>query len=83
MKLTFSYFQIWLVLISAAFCSLPVSAQDDEIETQFRQVSAEEEGKLRKILAEPVPDGASLETLRKHFIAKDAAAIRLAEPMLR
>ena len=76
-------FQILLVLACAAVCSAPVLAQGDEIETQFRQVSAEEDKRLRATLAGPIPDGASLETLRKHFKEKDAAAIRLGEPLLR
>ncbi len=83
MKLTLQNFRVLALLICAAVCGAPSLAQDDEIETQFRQVSAEEDKKLRAILAEPIPEGASPETLRKHFIAKDAAAIRLAEPMLR
>ena len=83
MKSIYKIFQILLVLAGAAVCSAPVLAQDKEIETQFRQVSAEEDKKLRAILAEPIPEGALLETLRKHFIEKDAAAIRLGEPMLR
>ena len=83
MKSIYKIFQILLVLASAAVCSAPVLAQDKEIETQFRQVSAEEDKKLRAILAEPIPDNALLETLRKHFREKDAAAIRLGEPMYR
>ena len=83
MKSIFRHFQILLVLASVAAGSAPAQAQGDEIETQFRQVSAEEDKKLRATLAEPIPEGASIEALRKHFTAKDAAAIRLAEPMLR
>ena len=75
--------QILLVLASAAVYSAPVLAQDDEIETQFRQVSAEEDKKLRAILAEPVPDGATQDVLRKHFNEKDAAALRLGESGMR
>jgi CHAT domain-containing protein len=83
MNSMYTSFHVLLVLLCAACCSIPAFAQGDEIETQFRQVSADEDKKLRAILAEPIPEGALLETLRKHFTAKDAAAIRLAEPMLR
>lgn len=80
MTLILKNFRILALLISAAFYSAPTLAQSDEIETQFRQVSAEEEKKLRATLAEPIPDGVPTAVLRKHFQEKDAAAIHLAEP---
>jgi CHAT domain-containing protein len=83
MTLILKSFQILALLISAAFYSAPALAQGDEIETQFRQVNAEEEKKLRATLAEPIPDGAPIAVLRKHFQEKDAAALRLGEPALR
>ncbi len=83
MTLRFKTFQLLLVLICAAFYSASALAQTDEIETQFRQVSAEEDKKLRAILADPIPEGASHETLRIHFKEKDAAALRLGLPGLR
>jgi CHAT domain-containing protein len=80
MKSTLKTFRILVLLISAAFCSAQAFAQGDEIETQFRQVSGEEEKKLRAILAEPIPEGVPTAVLRKHFHEKDAAARRLGEP---
>lgn len=53
--------------------------QSDEIAGQFRQVTPEEERKLRSTLSEPVPEGLTTEGLRLHFRGKNAAAIRLAE----
>lgn len=83
MKSTYKNLQILLVLLCAACCSAPAFAQSDEIETQFRQINAEEDKKLRAVLAEPIPEGASPEVLRKHFNEKDAAAVRLGEPGIR
>ena len=67
MKSRHKFLQIFFVLASAAVCSAPVLSQVDEIETQFKQVSAEEDKRLRAILAEPIPDGATQDVLRKHF----------------
>ncbi len=72
--------KVLVLLISAVFCSASALAQSDEIQVQFRQVSPEEDQKLRAILAEPIPEGVLPSALRQHFIQKDAAAIRLAEP---
>ena len=65
---------LYLALIAAL-----AVAQVDQIETGFGQVTADEEQKLRAVLAEPVPQGVLFETLRRHFDAKDIAAVRLGD----
>ena len=65
------------------FCFLAFATvawgQSDEIAGQFRQVTPEDERKLRAVLAKPIPEGLTIEGLRLHFREKNAASLRLAE----
>lgn len=72
-----------LLTVSLAFFCPGTFAQVDEIETGFAQLGPGEEQRLRAILAEPVPQGALLETLRRHFGAKNEAALRLEDMVAR
>lgn len=72
-----------LLTLSLAMFSPVTLAQIDEINIGFRQLSPDETLRLRAILAEPVPQGALYETLRRHFRAKDVAAIRLGDYVAR
>jgi tetratricopeptide (TPR) repeat protein len=65
----------------AMACALatPAWAQADEIESSFRRMDPAEENKLRAVLAEPVPQGATFDALSRHFTTKDNAAVRLGD----
>lgn len=56
-----------------------VRAQSDEIGEGFNKPDAAEEQRLRALLAQPVPDGALFETLRRHFREKEVAAFKLGD----
>ncbi len=66
------------IICSLAFATA-AWGQSDEIARQFRQVTPEEDKKLRAILAEPIPEGLTIEGLRLHFGEKNAASFRLNE----
>ena len=59
-----------------------VSAQESEIETQFKKVSPEEEARLKAILAEPLQTDALKTTLQRQINQKRMAAKRLSMPEL-
>ncbi len=62
-----------LTLMCHASLALAQTAQ------ALQLVSPEEARALRRTLSAPVPEGANAEQLREHFVAKDAAARRLAD----
>jgi CHAT domain-containing protein len=66
----------WLLAIS--LCS-SAWAQADEIEQNFKKLDPAQEKTLRDVLAQPVPQGASLEVLRRHFNEKSDAASKLSD----
>jgi CHAT domain-containing protein len=68
-----------VLLVCATLKPLPSWAQYDEIESHFRRPSASEEKSLREILAEPVPESALYEGLRRLFKEKRLAAARLGD----
>ncbi|MBC7649341.1 MAG: CHAT domain-containing protein [Vitreoscilla sp.] len=80
MKSLLKNVHVLALVIGAAVCCAPACAQDDEIETQFKRITPQDEARLRELLAQPIPEGALPDTLRKHFQEKDAAALHLGEP---
>jgi CHAT domain-containing protein len=74
---------LWALCAALGLGSLPARAQDEDIAANVRKLSPAQEQQQRDILAQPVPSGATPADLAKHFTAKDAAAILLAEPLLR
>lgn len=56
-----------------------LGAQTDDIEAGFSKPGPAEEQRLRELLAQPVPQGASIDVLRQHFLGKDAAANKLGD----
>ncbi len=57
--------------------------QNTEAGSGFKTMSAEEDARLRAILAQPVPTGVLNTTLAEHFREKRNAADRLADPAVR
>ena len=66
-----------LAILALAMLAGGLHAQTDEIAEGFRKTTPAEEQRLREVLAEPVPQGAALEALRRHFREKDRAAVVL------
>lgn len=66
------------VLVLAAFTQ-GLGAQTDDIEAAFKKPSAAEEKRLRAVLAEPVPNGAALDTIRQTLFDKRHAADALGD----
>ena len=66
-----------LAVLALAMLAGGLHAQTDEIAEGFRNITPAEEQRLRAVLAEPVPQGAALEALRRHFREKDRAAVVL------
>lgn len=70
------------------FCCLLItwpqfaSAQEADIETQFKKVTSEEEARLKAILAEPLATDALKTTLQRQINQKRMAAKRLSMPEL-
>lgn len=58
------------------------SAQESDIETQFKKVTSEEEARLKAILAEPLATDALKTTLQRQINQKRMAAKRLSMPEL-
>lgn len=58
------------------------SAQEADIETQFKKVTSEEEARLKAILAEPLATDALKTTLQRQINQKRTAAKRLSMPEL-
>ena len=61
---------------------MTTTAQEGEIETQFKKVSPEEEARLKAILAEPLQTDALKTTLQRQINQKRMAAKRLSMPEL-
>lgn len=72
-----------LLLCALACWPLVTLAQYSEIGTIFRRLTPSQEQSLRAELAEPVPHGAMFESLRRHFTAKNLAAVRLGDAKAR
>lgn len=70
----------WLV---TACLATSAWAQVDEIEQNFKKLDAAQEKTLRDVLAQPVPQGASLDALRRHFNDKSDAATKLSDTVQR
>ena len=68
-----------LALLVLGLAASSVLAQNDEMNSGFNGLSAEETARLRSILAEPVPANALLTTLGDHYKAKSFAANRLGD----
>lgn len=54
-------------------------AQDTAPQRALQLVDTQEAAALRRLIAAPLPQGASAEALRRHFIEKENAAIRLGD----
>jgi CHAT domain-containing protein len=65
------------LIVFLAACCFGVFAQESEVGVGFARLSAEEQARLRAVLAEPVPEHALYLTLERHFSQKSNAAHRL------
>jgi CHAT domain-containing protein len=74
---------LWALCAAMGLGSLPARAQDEDIAVNVRKLSPAQEQQQRDILAQPVPEGAKPADLVKHFVAKDSAAVLLADPLQR
>ena len=74
--------QLVAILVLALFAQ-GLGAQTDDIRSGFKKLDAAEEQRLRAVLAEPVPRGTLLDTLRQHFLQKEEAALSLSDDMQR
>ncbi len=67
------------ILVITMACALGSLAQTNDFAAEFSRPDAQEEQRLRAILAEPIPQNALLQTLRQHFWGKDVAARKLGD----
>jgi CHAT domain-containing protein len=72
-----------LAMALAALLCAPAWSQYTEIETSFKRASPGEERNLRDLLAEPAPNNTTYLALRRHFIEKNIAAMRLGDDVAR
>jgi CHAT domain-containing protein len=68
-----------LILATWLLTPLCLGAQPSDIASSLVRPSTGEEQRLRALLAEPIPHGASVAVLRQHFLAKEEASITLDE----
>lgn len=68
-----------LTLLLACLATTGTWAQDDDIDSGFKRLGAEEATQLRSVLAKPVPTDALPAALGTYFRAKEIAAHRLGD----
>ncbi|MFM7024810.1 MAG: CHAT domain-containing protein [Limnohabitans sp.] len=73
---------LWLAICLVLMQPALLRAQEEDIETQFRKVSPEEEARLKAILAEPLATDALKTQLQQQINQKRMAAKRLSMPEL-